>query len=399
MTILLVSTGRRHVPFTEPSGYLYSIDFGRRKILRLTRPIEPVYREFDDNPRGGLRGCRGMAISSSEIAVSNSSVVFRYDTGWNLVGTISHPSCAGIHDILYQGDSIWVTATRADLLMQFTRSGQLIRYYYMRLPSPALEAINWKAPVLLHPSDIEEGKMDLRNPKTHDREAHNRTHINGLCLLPNGEILASLGLLASDLHMNLIRAKVFLSKIGIWDYLLKINNGFQRLIRGSNKNQRRLVVQPVKGSSAVLKVDSQQNHTLVLFLKGMTVPSHSLLTLPDGSIIYLNTTEGKAIHFGIREEEILSATKVTDGFLRGVAYIGENNVVLGSNQEILLFDLQDRKVFDKIKITDDLNESIYDIKILPNDFSLPPISLEEHFLNSMGYDPSEIVLKRRNYHR
>jgi hypothetical protein len=397
MTTILVSTGRRHVPFSEPSGYLHSIDIEQQTILRTSLPIEPAYREFDDNPRGGLRGCRGIAIGDDEIAIANSSIIFRYDSHWNLLGAITHPSCAGIHDILYQDDSIWVTATRSDLLIQFDLSGQLIKHYYLRDPSPALQALKWRAPILLKAKDIEGGRLDLRNPKTHDREAHNRVHINGVCMLPDGEIIASMGLIMSGFHTNLIRAKVFLSHIGLWDYFITINKQIQRVLRRGKNMHSNLVVQPVKGQSAVVRIDPQRNHTLVFASKDMTVPSHSLMTMPDGTIIYLNTTEGKVIHFNLTTHEIISSTKVTDGFLRGATHLGNGFLALGSKQEILLFDLEARRIQTKMKFTADINEAVYDIKMLPEHYLLPPDSLEAHFRSTTGFNAQDIVQEGRLY--
>jgi len=67
MTILLVSTIRRHIPYTEPSGFLYTIDLKQERILRRCHIIEPAFREVDNNPRGGLRGSRASPCTRTSL--------------------------------------------------------------------------------------------------------------------------------------------------------------------------------------------------------------------------------------------------------------------------------------------------------------------------------------------
>ncbi|MCJ7661096.1 MAG: hypothetical protein MUO67_18260, partial [Anaerolineales bacterium] len=117
MTALLVSTVRRHTSATDPSGYLYVVDLDRKRAIQRSTIIEPPYHEFDTNLRGGMRGCKGIAIREDQVVISNYSVIFRYDPEWNLLGTFTHPSCAGVHDIMFQGETLWVTSARTDILM------------------------------------------------------------------------------------------------------------------------------------------------------------------------------------------------------------------------------------------------------------------------------------------
>jgi hypothetical protein len=44
-----------------------------------------------------------------------------------------------------------------------------------------------------------------------------------------------------------------------------------------------------------------------------------------------------------------------------------------------------------MKLSDDQNEAVYDIKILPPHYALPPESFEEHFRQYMGYSPQEYI--------
>jgi hypothetical protein len=391
MTILLVSTNRRHAHINEPSGYLYTVDLEKTKVLRRSFANEPAFREYDNNPRGGLRGCKGISVRDDQTALSNYSMVFRYDPEWNLRGVITHPSCAGIHDIAYHEDTIWVTSTRSDLLVQFDFNGNMLRHFYMRAASPALRMLNWKAPIRLSPEEIQTGRIDFRDPRTHEMEAYDRMHVNGISVLPSDDILVSLGFLTGAVHTNLLRLKVLLTRMGIWSHLININRKI-RYATGLKKDMHTdLIVQPAKGKSAIVRISQQGQHSLSLEIPQLTVPSHSLLTIGDGTAVYLNSTRGTVIHFQPYSGEILSETKITDDFMRGVTRLTDNTLVMGSKGELLRFNLAEKRLTAKMKLSSDPTESVYDVKVLPPHFALPPVSLEKVFLETVGYEATAIL--------
>lgn len=399
MTILLVSTNRRHVPIQEPSGYLYAVDLEKMQVIRRCFANEPAYREHDNNPRGGLRGCKGIGVRDDQVALSNYSMVFRYDPDWNLLGVMTHPSCAGIHDIAYHGDTLWVTSTRSDLLMQFDFQGNLVKHFYMREPSHALAEIGWRAPIRLKPDDIQTGRIDFRDPRSHEMETHDRLHVNGVCVLPNDDILVSLGFLAGGALANLFRIKVIFVRMGIWPLLIGLNRKIRAVLGLKKDMHSELVVQPAKGKSAIVRITPAGEQALSLLTPDATVPSHSVLAMPDGTAVYLNSTRGTIINFQPYRGEILSETRVTEGFLRGVARLADNSLVMGSKGELLRFDLAARRLMDRMKLTSDPNESVYDVKVMPPHYSLPPASFEKIFLESVGYKAAAIVRGEEQFPR
>ena len=60
-------------------------------------------------------------------------------------------------------------------------------------PSPATDALKWKPPILFGGDQIQEGVIDFRDPCTHEKETFDRAHINSVCVLPNGDMLVSMG--------------------------------------------------------------------------------------------------------------------------------------------------------------------------------------------------------------
>jgi hypothetical protein len=390
MERFLITTIRRHTPYTEPSGYIYVVDPKRQVVLQRSYMIEPAYREVDTNPRGGMRGSRGVSIEGDHIAIANASVIHLYNPQWNLQGIISHPSAAAIHDIHFNGGTLWATAARNDLLMQFDLSGKLLKHFYLRKPSPATHALNWRPRILLTPESVRQGAIEFRDPRTHDEETYDHAHTNSLCFLPNGDMLVSLGLVLNTSFSTLLRIKARLVRAGVWPRLLAANRQIRSALRMKKNVHSDLVLQPARARSAVLRLAPDGAHHLVLALNGATVPSHSLLALPDETVIYLNTTAGTVVHFSPETSQVLSETKITEGFLRGVTPLSGGKFLMGSRNEIITFDLNGLKVMDVFKFSEDKNESIYDIKGLPDHYAAPPESFEDHFVQSTGIKSEDL---------
>jgi len=390
MTRYLVTTIRRHTPSSVPSGFIYVVEPHKKRTLQQIQIIEPAYRELDTNPRGGMRGCRGIAVQDNQIAIANASVIYRFDPHWKLLGLISHPSAAAIHDILFQNGALWATAARNDLLFQFNLQGDLLQHYYMRDPSPANRLLNWQPRRLLDPDQVRRGAIEFRDPRTHNEETYDHAHVNSAAPLPDGSLLASLGQVVGSGFSSLLHLKARLVRLGVWSTLLKANRGARRLLRLTPHMHSDLVVQPARARSAVVRIQPDGAHRLILKLEGITVPSHSLLTLPRGDGVYLNTTFGEVVHFNPDSGEIVSTTKITEGFLRGATPLSERRLLLGSKRELLIFDLPDRRLVDSFEITQNPHESIYDIKPLPAHFDPPPDSLEERFLQEAGFPSREL---------
>ena len=392
MTILLASTVRRHIPANEPSGYLYAIDLEQEKILKKCSIVEPVFRQLDDNPRGGMRGSKGIAIRTDQLALANFSMVLRYDPQWNLLGVITHPSCAGIHDILFQEDSLWVCSARTDFLHQFDLQGNILQSFYLREPSPAIAKLKWRPERLLKPSQMRAGHTDFRNPTTHEKESYDRAHVNSVGVLSNGDVLVSLGFVFGGEFATMLRLKKRLIKWGAWSALRAANRQVRNTLGLAEKNMdNNLVVKPIKAQSDVVRLSPDGPHELCLELPDMTAPSHSLLVLPDDSAIYLNTSAGEVVHFNPSTRQILSSTKVTDGFLRGVTSLDERCLLLGSRGELIRFNLPSLKTEGRIMLTEDANEAVYDVKVLPPHYALPPDSLERHFEQMVGTTAEEVI--------
>ena len=397
MANCMISTIRRYNPVDEPSGYIYVVDTAKKAILRRSVMIDPPYRDNDPNPRGGLRGAKGISVNEHQIALANGSMVFRYDPQWNLLGAISHPACSCIHDILYQDEHLWVCSAQTDLLLRFDLAGSLESCYGARELVPAIDELGWRPPVALAAKQVYgkqafAGKIDFRDPGTHEKSIYNRAHVNSVCMLPDGDMLLSLGFVIQGGFARLLGLKTRLTRWGVWPALMRANCMLRGALHTKKYLHSDLVVRPKGAKSAVIRIRPDGSSRLVLTLPDVTAPSHSLLPLADGTVIYLHTTRGEVINFNPENGATLFTTKVSDGFLRGAALLSAERLLVGSNGELLVFDLPGRRVVDRIPLSDDPKESVYDIKLLPEHYALPPESFAQHFQAQAGFPAEQIIL-------
>lgn len=119
MNKVIITTSIREASADAVSGRLFVVDINQQRILQTTTGIEPPHRERDVNPRGGMRGMRGLGIYNDELAVAIFSAVLFFDCSWNFLRAATHPSVAGIHEIFYAKDGVWVTSTANDMLVRF----------------------------------------------------------------------------------------------------------------------------------------------------------------------------------------------------------------------------------------------------------------------------------------
>jgi hypothetical protein len=318
-------------------------------------------------------------------------MIFRYAPDWRYLGHISHPSCAAIHDIEFDRETLWVSSARNDMLFQFSLDGGLLGVIYMRTAVSGIPALAWNAPALLSPEEIRAGRLEFRDPSTHSQLETDRAHVNSVCALPDGGILASLGQLVNPRYAAWLRVKQRLIALGLWRWILRINRGIQSGLGLEKDLHSDLLVRPASSDAAVLHFPSQGDPDLCLRIPNVTAPCHSLMSLPDHTALYLNTTTGSVIHFHPLRREIISSTHISDGFLRGMTRMDDGSIVIGSSTALLRYDPDDRLVRSQLLLSTEANESVFDIERLPAHFSLPPSSFRDHWASAVGVSPEELL--------
>jgi hypothetical protein len=392
MTRLIITTIHRETPLHTVSGWIYVVDLESRKIIQTTEGIEPPNRVYDYNPRGGMRGLRGISICNGELAVAGYSAVFFFDRHWNLLRSFTHPSVSAIHEILFVNDGLWVTSTANDMLVKFDQTGKLDEFHYLRMHRSLMTQLDGPMLQTLKPSDIMDGKKDFRSLSYFIADLYDHVHLNGLDLSNDGQFFLSLGLIVGDAFTLLMNIKTFMRRIGVWALFISLNRVVMRALGLKKKMLSDLVVQPSQGKSAIVIWDRREQWQVLLKIPAYHNPSHSVRLLDDGTGLYLVTSKGLLIHFD-KDGNILLETKITDKFLRGLLVLPGRQLVIGAGNSLIFFDFNAQKITAEIQLSNDPLNTVFDLQILPPEFELPPASLQAKIGRIVGYSGQEVIWK------
>ncbi len=391
MTKVLISTAWRHTNENQPSGRLLVFDIEQRKVIRACQIIEPPFRKYDPNPRGGFRGLNGIIVEDDFIAIANASTIFLYDKLWNPLKFFWHPSCTGIHDIFYNSGMIWVTSTNNDLLFCFDLNGNLVKFIDVRKFEYIKDISNNRIQPYLSDDGIINGKINFRDPRSYDHIITDALHVNSFIVLDNGDFLISCGLLrvVDRLTLHKLNHRLKQSPLSkMYSKLYKLHrqilkkDTYDRLDKSATKKRNTL--------SLILRVNHENSSVNAMVINDCFVPGHSLRALDNNLIIYLNSSSGELIVFDSTELSIISKSKIGEIFLRGARQVNERSLMLGDNNYLIHFDLINREVISRTLISDDPNESVFDIHILPEEYSLPPESFVDHHVKYLPIDQKKI---------
>jgi hypothetical protein len=374
---LLVTTIHRDAPANQSSGAIYTVDFARRRVTSRTPIIEAALRQFDPNPRGGLRGGRGITVIGDSVCIANSTSIFHFDQAWRLLKVISHPLGADLHDMTFHDGCVWATSSRNDLVLAFALNGELrhlVNLYSLwratQKPTTGRSA----------PTDYTSapGTFDFRDPRTHRKRHYDHLHVNSLAFHPDGRLLLLFGMITSLRTELLLAFKNSMEQWGCWNPLLRLNQLLVRWFRLHPPKQTKMVTGMATGKAAIVQVQPDGQPTIPFMLPNTIVPVHSLQLHGDDTVLLNDTNAQEIVQLHLASGTVLSRTEVPHGFLRGLVRISDDLLVAGNQNYLQVVDLRNQRLGDQIKISDHPKESVFDIKILPAAFSLPP----ERFLVS-----------------
>jgi len=383
MSFVLIPTALRKSKAFEPSGYLVTYDTEEKMVVKRARIIEPPYRDVDPNPRGGYRGLKGLSFLGNRVAVANASTIFIYDENWMPVNYFFHPTCAGFHDILLTQRGVWVTSTRTDILALLDFDGQIVKYFNIRSYNLINQYSKRPAFPFISDHEIRNGIHDYRNPLSHDSAFTDALHVNSFTFLENGDLLVSCGLVRVVSHYYFHQLNNRLKNTVFSNLLPRLYEGYEYIFKKNKSEFESTKITQEKSYSLILRFPSSGPVKQSLVLDKCFVPSHSIRVLRDKSAIYLNTSSGELIHFDPITNEIFTSTIIGEKFLRGACQLPDDTVLIGDNNTLIHFDLANRKVLSKTQFSDDPTEGVFDIKLLPDIFTLPPdsfVSLHEQEL-------------------
>src|SRR3954447_17130710 len=118
MRVIATTVVRESIRGKQKTGTIYDVDWDSKKVVRSLPVPDPSFPESDDNPRGGVRGGRGVAPTRHGIVVANYDTLYLYDDEWNVLDSWSHPLFVGTHEIDWDGDHLWMSATAIDAILK-----------------------------------------------------------------------------------------------------------------------------------------------------------------------------------------------------------------------------------------------------------------------------------------
>ncbi len=361
---LLVTSIVRHADLEHASGFANVLELGSGRILMKSPVPESVRRAQDQNPRGGLRGARGIAFCGKKLALANTERVLVFDTNWRMKGEITHPLMGGIHDLLADVDGIWIACTSADLLVRMSWEGELISAWEWRADAGLCSQLGFG-----QLARVNRG-IDFRDPETSRSAPRNLVHLNSIYRSGN-KILVSLGrIIPHHTYKRLVLAG--------WMGRISQGMGLRRsTVKRSGLQPGGIPASKRPGSRfALLELDEQQRAKLIFSQSDIEVPNHNVAVFQD-RIMYNDTNRNELVSLDLkkRTEQRLSIPG-TPGFLRGMALSG-GDAFVGSQAPAAVYQVDLEKwVIKREFLLDGISgESVYGVALVPDIFEDPPTQL------------------------
>lgn len=306
--MLLITTIVRAAQPGEQSAGVYSLDINLRVRRTHAAPPDARLRLRDPNPRGGMRGARGIAVADGDIYVANFDSVFRYDRAWNLLGVVSHPQCADIHDIALHGGRLWVASTRNDRLFQFDFDGKV-----RDIVDPWQMGFVEDMFGMMKKGEVSAG--DLRDPRTHEKSRTDRLHLNSLAFTNAGDLIVSLGQVRVNGHCE----------------------------------------------SALVRLGASGGAEIVHRRDDAPVPAHNIVEMPDGRLLHCDTANQRVVAIDPESGNARTIIATDGGYTRGLCRLDDGRLALGAQNEVWVFHPDRAANIERFRISNDPRESIHSI--------------------------------------
>lgn len=150
--IVYFATVARAAPVLQ-SGELVRLDWDRNEVLgRVPLASFNPKIDHDPNPRGGTRGFRGVLANGHEVIAASYHSLHVFTHALKPIDEITHPLFSNLHELAWNGDSIWVTSTGIDAAFRINRSGQVLESWWPREDPETKRHFN------LDPLEIDKGE-------------------------------------------------------------------------------------------------------------------------------------------------------------------------------------------------------------------------------------------------
>lgn len=358
MTLVGMTSQVRHSGTWDYSGYFRVVDLESGRTLLTESVPDSPWRRVDPNPRGGLRGAKGLSGVGDRLIVTNTDTLFVLDPTWSKVAEISHPHTGSVHDVLAEEDAIWVTCTHADLLLKIGWDGRPLDSWSWRSDPVLVSALGLPR---VRPFDP---RVDYRDPLQLQGGVYNIAQLSSVTRCPEG-LLLTFGRVLTPRELRLRRLR---ARIG------RVTAPF-----GIQKPAPEPPWRPRSLSAVVLLRDvdgrlGDARAELLLKIEHTYVPNHNALEA-DGLIVYGDSNGSRlvAVERATGKAEIVVDVPGDPPFVRGLTRLDDGTFLVGSQKPLAFYavDLPGARIVGEYPLEGQPTESAHALAVLPPAFSDP----------------------------
>ena len=330
MRLVATTVVRESIRGKQTTGYIYDVDWDARTVVRRLPVPEPKFPKSDDNPRGGVRGGRGVAVTPSGMVVANYDTLHVYDDGWNVLDSFTHPLFVGIHEIDWDGSHIWAAATALDTVLKIGLD-RSVEAAWDPHTAPGFERFGLRR--RQHPLD---GRVDYR---IRQAPLLNECHVNGVTRRGDTTIV-NCGLVRKRKPLLERTAQRVRGRLGI-----------------EKRQQNRHSAQ-----SLVVKLEPQSNPRILVELNKHDFPTHNGQLLSDDRLAINDSTHNTLRVYELDEEGAREALAVSipGTWLRGLEPIEPTRVFVGTAPaSLMLVDVELGTIEAEIPLSENPNEAVH----------------------------------------
>ena len=368
-----VTTVVRHAAPGQRSGFLRILDLESGDVLSTTPVPESAFREVDPNPRGGYRGAKGLGVAGGRLVVANSERLFVFDRAWDPQADLTHPLMGSIHDVLAEEQSILVTCTNCDTLLEVDWDGAVAGWWTWRRDPGLARGLGYRTPPPFDPD------ADYRNPFGTRGRVLSLVQLNAV---------ARAGAVLYVCFGRVVPRRAYLRKragalaeqalgvvgLDVPTRLTREPRGVGRLPAPSEPGSLFAIVELRAPSGALGEAEAR----IAYRLGGVHVPNHSLL-VEDDRLLYDDSNGGRLVELDPAAGRELRAAAVPGepSFARGLAGWRDGHYLVGSQRPTAVHavDLEAARVVRSYVLGEDPRESVYAVSLVPDDFDDAPATV------------------------
>jgi hypothetical protein len=320
--VVATTVVRESVFGRQETGYVYDIDLDAGAVEHRL-PVPPPSRPApDDNPRGGIRGGRGVAVTPMGVVLATYDTLVRYDDGWQIADVVESPLFAGLHEISWDGEALWVTATAIDALLRVDG----------RVPSVAWDPHGDTIASILGVPDRDPALLDRCDREGRPAPRLDHCHLNGVTRRGDAVIL----------HLGLVRRR--------------------RTVR--DRLARRVGALPA-GESLVVRLNGTPQPEILVRLRAGELPTHNGQFVATGRIAVNDSTANTLRIFAAETGAELHAFPMPGTWLRGLAPLGDGRALVGTAPAaIRAVDLASGVIERTVTLSDNPNEAVHGLTVV-----------------------------------